>query len=366
MERVTILHLEDQGFMRSLVRAICENLNFHYVGVASHEKAGEVLAEGNIQYILSDISIADDENAGIAFVDKLREDPRFHGVPVVMLTKFGEEQAFRSAIEVGADDYLLKPVPANRLRQGLERWSRVVEAQVAWTALDRRQAKLLRLTLGTLGHAFDVAARGGDPPLELVRDNCFDLLQAAADDQLMGVLGTLRQEFARTFAHSLRMAAYLAFYAHSMNCGRDRMREMATAGLLHDIGVSRMDPEFIDKAVWTAKETKWFEATHISHNLEIVPKLAKHQPPETSTILFAVCCHHHERLDGSGPLALQGEGLSTEARMAAIIDLFLNLRIPRGVVGFAPGKAAVCDRIAQTPGLDGALVADFIASIGPE
>lgn len=328
MAGATILHLEDQHFMRSLIRAVCEKLGHLYIGAENLGKAAEILSETRVQYIICDIAMGDDDAAGFAFLKQLRANPDHHGAVVIMLTQFREEQILRDALEKGADDYLIKPVRADRLRQAFDRWSGVADAEVDWVGLDQRQARLLRLTLGTLGHAFDVVAKGGEPPLELVRERCFDLLQAAADDQVIGILGELRRKDGRTFAHSLRMAGYLAFYAHSRGLDRDQMKEIATAGLLHDIGISRMDPAFMEKPRWTEAEARWFVATHINHNQDILHSLDERLPPEVQSIYRSVVCQHHERLDGSGPLGLAADDLDQDARMAAIIDHFLDMRTP--------------------------------------
>jgi two-component system phosphate regulon response regulator PhoB len=62
---------------------------------------------------------------GFKTLKKIREDERFRGLPVIMCTARGEEADIVAGLELGADDYVVKPysprVLAARIRAGLRR-----------------------------------------------------------------------------------------------------------------------------------------------------------------------------------------------------------------------------------------------------
>ena len=58
---------------------------------------------------------------GFAVCRALREDEATKDIPIVMLTGLGDTPSKLQGFETGADDYLVKPVPARELAARLRR-----------------------------------------------------------------------------------------------------------------------------------------------------------------------------------------------------------------------------------------------------
>ena len=109
----TILVIEDQPDMRENLAAILEMEQFAVL-VAENGRQGLQLArEVKPDLILCDVMMP--EMDGHAVLTSLRQDPSIAGTPFVFLTAKGEKQDLRDGMNLGADDYLAKPVGADEL-----------------------------------------------------------------------------------------------------------------------------------------------------------------------------------------------------------------------------------------------------------
>src|SRR5262245_7911469 len=106
MQRHRILVVEDDESTRShLAAAIEADARLALVGAAaSLAEARPFLVEGALDVLVTDIGLPD--GSGITLIREAVE--RRPGLPVMVLTMFGDERTVLSAIEAGASSYLLK------------------------------------------------------------------------------------------------------------------------------------------------------------------------------------------------------------------------------------------------------------------
>src|SRR5215471_21628524 len=108
-----ILIIEDEPAMRANLEDILELEGFLPI-LASNGKEGIRLAlEQQPDLILCDIMMPDMN--GYAVLEALRAEPSTVRIPFVFLTAKGERSDVREGMEVGADDYLIKPVHVDEL-----------------------------------------------------------------------------------------------------------------------------------------------------------------------------------------------------------------------------------------------------------
>ncbi len=109
----TILVLEDQPDMRKNISTILRMENY---AVLSAENGNDGLAlarEEKPDLILCDIMMPGLDGYGV--LHGLREDRTVAGTPFIFLTAKGEKRDVRAGMNLGADDYLTKPVAASDL-----------------------------------------------------------------------------------------------------------------------------------------------------------------------------------------------------------------------------------------------------------
>lgn len=75
---------------------------WHNTGIG----ATEVAKKENPALILLDIMLPDKD--GIKILKDLKEEEATKNIPVVMLTNFGSDENIKTALEIGAEDFILK------------------------------------------------------------------------------------------------------------------------------------------------------------------------------------------------------------------------------------------------------------------
>jgi serine/threonine-protein kinase PpkA len=107
-QSANILVVDDDPTIREYVRLHLSSANFQ-VRVAEDGEAGYALAvEDPPDLILSDISMP--KMDGFQFLEKIRGNALLADIPIILLTQHNDTSAFRRGMDLGADDFLSKPV----------------------------------------------------------------------------------------------------------------------------------------------------------------------------------------------------------------------------------------------------------------
>jgi DNA-binding NarL/FixJ family response regulator len=142
----TILIIEDEPEMRRNLATILRLEKFKPV-VAENGRAGVEAALGaKPDLILCDVMMPELDGYGV--LRELRSEPATRAIPFIFLTAKGEKPDIRSGMNLGADDYLTKPVAkADLLDAILSRLKRAGETAVARDP-DFRSAEPLQRAFG--------------------------------------------------------------------------------------------------------------------------------------------------------------------------------------------------------------------------
>lgn len=106
-DRQTILIIEDEEDIRELVRYNLERERFRVIGAASGEEGLKKALEKPPALILLDLMLPGKD--GLQVCRELKQHSATASVPVVMLTAKGEESDIVTGLELGAEDYIVKP-----------------------------------------------------------------------------------------------------------------------------------------------------------------------------------------------------------------------------------------------------------------
>ena len=80
-------------------------------------EAIERLTANNIGLVLTDINMPNMD--GIELLKKIRENPQWKSIPVVMITTEGSQQKVLGAVDLGAAGYVRKPFTADQIKEKL-------------------------------------------------------------------------------------------------------------------------------------------------------------------------------------------------------------------------------------------------------
>lgn len=102
-----IFCVEDDRSVRDLMVYTLNASGFGAKGMVSGRELFGALAEDNAELVILDIMLPDED--GISILKKLRSDPIYSDIPVIMATAKGTEYDKVTGLDAGADDYLAKP-----------------------------------------------------------------------------------------------------------------------------------------------------------------------------------------------------------------------------------------------------------------
>lgn len=170
-----------------------------------------------------------------------------------------------------------------------------------------------------VAETFNGLASGRLPDIPQLRKSVDRIALVVEQNPYAAVTMTrLKTKHEYTFQHSVAVSALMMALARSLGMQRPAVRQLGLAGLLHDIGKSKIPNELLDKPTALEPEERALVVTHAERGFKMLYRIGV-----TDEIVLSVCRHHHERLDGSGyPDNLAGEALSQSVRIAAICDVF--------------------------------------------
>ena len=107
MARETILIVEDEEEIQELLQYNLSKDGFRSVGVLSGEDAIKKARAEHYDCILLDLMLPGMD--GLDVCRALKKDEKTRSIPIIMLTAKGEEPDIVTGLELGADDYIVKP-----------------------------------------------------------------------------------------------------------------------------------------------------------------------------------------------------------------------------------------------------------------
>jgi CheY-like chemotaxis protein len=115
----TILVVDDEPCFREVLGDILTAEGHHILSASNVEEAFSAIQREKPAVILTDQMMPDVD--GLAFVQRLRANPRWADIHVIVVSAKAQRDDIDRALQAGADDYLVKPFSARELRVMLER-----------------------------------------------------------------------------------------------------------------------------------------------------------------------------------------------------------------------------------------------------
>lgn len=107
MSKERILVVEDDKNILKLLKYNIEKAGYDVFTAETGEKAVNMLSREPVDLMILDIMLP--EMDGYEVCKRVRQEERFRSLPVIMLTAKGEEIDRVLGLELGADDYVVKP-----------------------------------------------------------------------------------------------------------------------------------------------------------------------------------------------------------------------------------------------------------------
>ena len=113
-DKAEILVVDDNRVNRLLVAQLLEQLKHRVSFAENGRQALEVLRDHPVDLVLLDVEMP--EMNGYQTLEALQADRKLRDIPVVMMSSVDEVDSVARCVEMGAEDYLFKPVNAVLLR----------------------------------------------------------------------------------------------------------------------------------------------------------------------------------------------------------------------------------------------------------
>jgi putative two-component system response regulator len=295
-ERPTILVVEDEPHIRDVLAGLLGALGYRLLMAVSAEQALDVLDVVSPDLVLTDVHLG--AMSGIELCARLKTDPRYELMPVVILTAVGDLEARVAGLAAGADDFFTKPVEFVELRTRLAALLRV---KMLLGQLERAEAVITTLAL-------TIEAR--DP---------------------------------YTLGHCDRLSRYAVALGQALGLDPDMVRALRLGGYLHDLGkIAVPDGILLKPGPLDPMEQERIRA-HPGAGSDLVLGL------RSMELVRPIMRHHHEKWDGSGyPDGLKGAAIPLGARIISVVDVFDALHTERPYKAALPRAEAVSLLIRET------------------
>ena len=109
----TILTVDDSPSVRKMVEFTLKAKGYGMEGAENGVAAYERLQEEEFDAIILDINMP--QMNGLEFLEKIKQEPRFASIPVIMLTTEGQEGDKNKSLSLGATVYIVKPFKPTQL-----------------------------------------------------------------------------------------------------------------------------------------------------------------------------------------------------------------------------------------------------------
>lgn len=175
----------------------------------------------------------------------------------------------------------------------------------------------------------DVIVKGAPLDADKLVNHTLNILDiGATTPNLLDMLHCMREYDDATYVHCMNVALICNVMARWLRFSEDQIRGVTTAGLLHDIGKTRIPDEIIKKPSKLTPEEYAIVQRHPQEGYEML-KTSKLDPEILNAVLM-----HHERCDGTGyPLRLMRNQIPMYARIVSIADVYdamTSARVYRG------------------------------------
>jgi two-component system sensor histidine kinase/response regulator len=146
----TVLLIDDDDRLRLSFAEALRVHGYHVLEASSGPAGLEIARRQMPDVILSDVHMPG--GGGQDLLREIRNDPELSSRQVVLMTGSAGSVTLRKGMELGADDFLLKPVDLERLLRCVE--ARLARAQTNWRVEDKMLRRLRSSLHSTLPHEF--------------------------------------------------------------------------------------------------------------------------------------------------------------------------------------------------------------------
>ena len=265
-----ILVIEDLEHINKLICSYLENEGYEVNSAPNGKEGLKLFEKHSHDLVITDVVMP--ETNGYEVCRKIKSSERTRLIPVVLLTSLDDNESYIKGMDVGADDFLIKPI--NKF------------------LFLARINSLLRVK-----------------KLNDKLDNSWNLLFSLAR--------VVEAKDKTTEDHTQRVGSLAKRFGEYLNLSEEESDTLFKGGVLHDIGKIGIPDNILNKkGKLTPAEYKLMKK-HTTIGKEIC------EPLQSMNDIIDIVLYHHEKWDGSGyPEGLKGKKIPLFAQIVSISDVY--------------------------------------------
>ncbi|PAF45775.1 chemotaxis response regulator CheY [Helicobacter sp. 11S02629-2] len=115
-----LLIVDDSSTMRRIIKNTLQRLGYEDILEAEHgaDAWNQLSTVDGIQVLITDWNMP--EMNGLELVKKVRAEPKYKNIPIIMVTTEGGKTEVIAALKAGVNNYIVKPFTPQVLKEKLE------------------------------------------------------------------------------------------------------------------------------------------------------------------------------------------------------------------------------------------------------
>lgn len=300
-----ILVVDDDELNREMITAQLRMLGYEPVVVNDGYQCIETV-DDTFDLILLDFMMPGMDGAEVCRL--VREEKNLPDLPIIMVTALSSREDQLRAVQMGANDWITKPVDRTELQVRVKSQLKYKGAQDALKRHQRDLEATVRARTSELRKALEQVTKEQERTHEAYLDSM----------QRLALAAEFRDGFMAA-AHIRCVGNYCAAIARGMGLPDNVSEVLLHASPLHDIGMLGIPEEVIQKGdARNADEEQYFR----DHTM-LGARLLSGARSELLRAAEVIALSHHEKWDGSGfPHGRSGESIPLYGRICAVADTF--------------------------------------------
>ena len=286
-----ILIIDDELMPRYSIQQVLKGRYTVFTATGGREGL-DLMAQNSMDLVVLDLRMPDMD--GITVLREIKK--RYPDTQVILLTAYASLDSARSALRLGAFDYLTKPFDKddviNVIERGLQK-----KRDLSTKKLEHEDLLLTKEYL--------------TQEIETVRQN----LMLYYDGTIKALIYAIDAKDHYTFDHSEHVAKLSSIIAEGVGFPKLTKEKLQHAAIMHDIGKIGISEQLLRKDSLLTRD----EHIEMRKHPNIGARIVNAVPFLEDTV--EVILYHHERFDGTGyPEGLKGDKIPLTARIVAIAD----------------------------------------------
>jgi putative two-component system response regulator len=276
-DTIRILIVDDEEPIRMVFHIQLTNAGYECRCAENGRHALEILRQHPADIVITDIKMPD--MSGIELVNAIKEH---HHADIIVMSGYAQDFAYDKIIELGARDFIQKPVTAKEL---LVRLKRVVRERLLLAEREQQHQELKSAYLDTI--------------------NRLALAAEYKDED--------------TADHLVRISRYSTLLATKLGLPPDMVINIQYAAPMHDIGKMGIPDSILLKPGRLTPA----ELQVVKSHTTIGAKILAHSKSEILRLAHDTALTHHEKWDGTGyPRGLSGADIPLIGRIVGLVDVY--------------------------------------------